>query len=152
MKAASKYSKIIKWVFLGLLVIGVVDFLFGWIYGFEKNNSLAVDLLFYWTYAMVAVALVSIIFIGGAIGIKNDKKFLVKVLCVVGGAAAICVVVYLLSPGAPAVGIAEQPEQGTLKLTDTILNLTYLAGAAAILAIIAGEIIASVRNKKSAKK
>lgn len=149
---ASKYSKIIKWVFLGLLAIGVVDFLFGWIYGFEKNNALAVDLLFYWTYAMVAVALVSIIIIGGAIGIKNDKKFLVRTLAIVGGAAAICVVVYLLSPGAPAVGIAEQPDKATLRLTDTILNLTYLTSAVAILAIIVGEVVASVRNKRSAKK
>ena len=34
-----------------------------------------------------------------------------------------------------------------LFITDTILNLTYLAGGLAILAIIVGEILSAVRNK-----
>ena len=43
---------------------------------------------------------------------------------------------------------AKLPTAGELKLTDTILNLTYFTGALAILSIIVGEIIKAVRSKK----
>jgi hypothetical protein len=33
-------------------------------------------------------------------------------------------------------------------MTDTILNLAYLVGGAAILAIIFGEVLMAIRNKK----
>ena len=147
----SNYSKIIKWILLALLVLSIAVFVGAWIYGFEKNDGLAVDVLFYWTYAMVVFALFSIICIGGVIGIKNDKKFLWKLLAVLGGTAVVVLAVYLLSPGAEALGLPEQPSKSTLKLTDTILNLTYLVGAATILSIIIGEIVVSIRNKKQAK-
>ena len=42
----------------------------------------------------------------------------------------------------------EQPNASTLKLTDTILYLTYFAGILAVLAIIAGEIRLAITNKK----
>ena len=145
------YSKIIKWVLLGLLVLSVVIFIGAWIYGFERNDAVAVDVLFYWTYAMVGLALASIVCIGGWIGVKNDKKFLWKILAVIGGTAVVVLVVYLLSPGSEALGMLEQPSKATLKLTDTILNLTYLVGGLTILSIIVGEIVAGVRNKKQAK-
>lgn len=144
----SSYSKIIKGIMLALIVISVAIFVFGWIYGFETNNNIAVDALFIWAYAMVCVALLSIVVIGGVIGAKNDKKFLVKIAAVVLGTAALSAVVYFISPGAPAVGIAEQPSDSTLKLTDTILNLTYLCGGVAILSIVVGEIVKGVRNRK----
>ena len=147
----NKYSKIIKWVLLALLVLSIVVFIGAWVYGFEKNDGLAVDVLFYWTYAMVGLALLSIICIGGWIGVKNDKKFLWKILAVLGGAAVVVLAVYFLSPGSEAIGILEQPSKSTLKLTDTILNLTYLVGGLTILSIIVGEIVAGIRNKKQAK-
>ena len=40
------------------------------------------------------------------------------------------------------------PSAQQLKLTDTILTLTYLTGGAAILSIIVGEIVMAIRNKK----
>ena len=147
----NKYSKIIKWVLLALLVLSIVVFIGAWVYGFKKNDGLAVDVLFYWTYAMVGLALISIICIGGWIGVKNDKKFLWKILAVLGGAAVVVLAVYFLSPGSEALGILEQPSKSTLKLTDTILNLTYLVGGLTILSIIVGEIVAGIRNKKQAK-
>lgn len=147
----SNYSKIIKWILLALLVLSVAVFIGAWAYGFDKNNAVAVDVMFYWTYAMLGIALLSIICIGGAIGVKNDKKFLWKVLGVVAGAAIVVLAVYLVSPGSPAVGMLEQPSQSTLKFTDTVLNLTYLVGGATILSIIVGEIVAGIRNKQQAK-
>ena len=138
------YSKIIKGILLALIVLSVAVFAFGWIYGYETNGSVAVDALFIWAYVMLGIALVSIVLIG----VLNDKKFLVKVLGVLAGTAALCAIVYFLSPGAPAVGIAEQPSDSTLKLTDTILNLTYLCGGVAILSIIVGSVVNAIRNRK----
>ena len=67
---------------------------------------------------------------------------------VLAGIAVLCLVSYLLAKGAPAVGLTtEQPDASTLKLTDTILNLTYITGAASILAIIFGEVVMAIRNK-----
>jgi hypothetical protein len=43
--------------------------------------------------------------------------------------------------------IGEQPDQQTLKLTDTLLNLTYLLAGGAIVSIVVGEVISAVRNK-----
>lgn len=131
-----------------LLLVSILITAFAWWKGF---NDLSVNILFYWTYAMVAVAIFSIVFIAGWVGVKNDKKFLVKVLSVVGGTALVCAVVYFLSPGSPAIGIAQQPSQSTLKLTDTILNLTYLISAVAILSIVVGTIVEGIRNKREAK-
>ena len=131
-----------------LLLVSILITIFAWVKGF---NDTSVNILFYWTYAMVAVAIISIVFMAGWVGVKNDKKFLVKVLSVVGGTAIVCAAVYFLSPGAPAIGIAQQPSQSTLKLTDTILNLTYLISAVAILSIIIGTIVEGIRNKREAK-
>ncbi len=142
------YSKIIKGILLALIVLSVAVFAFGWIYGYETNGSVAVDALFIWAYVMLGIALVSIVLVGGVIGVMNDKKFLVKILAVLAGTAALCAIVYFLSPGAPAVGIAEQPSDSTLKLTDTILNLTYLCGGVAILSIIVGSVVNAIRNRK----
>ncbi|HCY73190.1 MAG TPA: hypothetical protein DHU75_03475 [Rikenellaceae bacterium] len=144
----SNYSKIIKGIMIVLLLVSILITIFAWVKGF---NDTSVNILFYWTYAMVAVAIISIVFIAGWVGVKNDKKFLVKVLSVVGGTAIVCAAVYFLSPGAPAIGIAQQPSQSTLKLTDTILNLTYLISAVAILSIIIGTIVEGIRNKREAK-
>ncbi|MGM9792291.1 MAG: hypothetical protein ACI3Y4_07830 [Candidatus Cryptobacteroides sp.] len=144
----SSYSKIIKWILLALIVISVAVFVFGWVYGFETNGNVAVDALFIWAYVMLGIALVSIVLVSGVIGVMNDKKYLVKILAVLAGTAALCAIVYFISPGAPAVGIAEQPSDSTLKLTDTILNLTYLCGGVAILSIIVGSVVNAIRNRK----
>ncbi len=144
----SNYIKVIKVILLCFLLISVGVALYAFIKGF---NDASVDLLFYWTYAMIALAILAIIFVAGAIGIKNDKKFLKKLLIIVGGAAVVCAAVYFLSPGAPAIGLAQQPSSTTLKLTDTVLNLTYVVGVAAIISVIVGEIYKGIRNKRDAR-
>lgn len=132
---------------LVLMVVSVAILVAGFVTGFEANDGKFVDILFYWTYAMLAIALFAIVVIGLAIGIKNNPKFLVKLGIGVVAVAAVCAIAYFLAPGNPAVGlITEQPAASTLKLTDTVLNLTYFAGVAAVLAIIAGEIVMAVRK------
>ena len=65
------------------------------------------------------------------------------------GCAVIVGVAYFLAGGDPLVGyIGAQPSEGTLKMTDTILNLAYITCGAAILAIIAGACLEACRNRK----
>lgn len=132
---------------LVLMAVSVVILVLGFVLGFEANDGKFVDVLFYWTYAMLAIAVLAIVIVGLVIGIKNNPKSLVKLGIGVVAVVAVCLIAYFLAPGSPAVGlITDQPSAGTLKLTDTVLNLTYFAGAAAIIAIVIGEIVMAARK------
>lgn len=130
-----------------LVLVSVGVLVWGFVTGFESNGAIAVDVLLRWGYIMVGIALAAVIVVGIVISAINNPKSLVKMLLGLVAIAAVCFVVYLVSPGAPALGLTDQPSAGTLKLTDTIMNLTYLAGGLAIVAIIFGEIMSSVRSK-----
>jgi hypothetical protein len=147
-----KYGLIIRIIELVLIVISVALLVWGWVKGYPAtvaDDNGTVDPLLFWAYIMVGIALFCILIVGLFLAIKNNPKVLVKYGVVLLGIAALCLVCYLLAKGAPAVGLTsmDQPSAGTLKLTDTILNLTYVTGAAAILSIIIGEIIMAIRNK-----
>ena len=137
------------WVLIAIsLVILVWGFVAGWPSLGEGANA-PVNVLLGWSYIMVLLAILAVVLVGAWVSFKNNPKSLVKVGIGLVAIAAVCFVVYLISPGKPAVGLTtDQPSAGILKLTDTILNLTYITGALAIIAIIAGEVIMSVRNKK----
>ena len=147
-----KYGLIIRIIELVLILISVALLVWGWVKGYPAtvaDDNGTVDPLLFWAYIMVGIALFCILIVGLFLAIKNNPKVLVKYGLVLLGIAALCLVCYLLAKGAPAVGLTsmDQPTAGTLKLTDTILNLTYVTGAAAILSIIIGEIIMAIRNK-----
>ena len=79
-------------------------------------------------------------------GINNPKSLLKLGLGLV-AIAAIVAVAYVLAPGTPAVGYLGEPvSDGTLKLTDTILNLTYLLFGGALLALVVGWIVGATRK------
>lgn len=143
-----KLNKLIKWCMVALLVISVAILIWGFIVGFESNDGQAVDTLIYWAYIMIGIAVAAWVLVGGIVSAKNNPKSLVKTLVLIVAIAAVCFVAYLLAPANPAVGREGLDEIGTLKLTDTILNLTYFAGVAAIVAIIIGEIRLAITNKK----
>lgn len=132
-----------------LIIISVVLLVWGFATDFGAGSGdKPVDVMFYWTYVMIGIAAVAVILVGLWIGLKNNPKSLVKLLVGLVVVAAICAVAYLIAPGKPAVGLTvDQPTASVLKLTDTILIITLLTGGLAILSIIAGEIIMSVRNK-----
>lgn len=141
------YAKGIKIVEYVLLLLGAALAVFGFIYGFDVNNAIATDVLLYWAYAVVVIGVVLIAVLGIAIAAKNNPKGLLRGGIIIVAAAAIVAIAYVVAPGAEAVGIAgQQPEGNVLKLTDTVLNLTYLAIGAAIIALIAGAIINAVRK------
>jgi peptidoglycan/LPS O-acetylase OafA/YrhL len=129
-----------------LIVVSVALLIWGFSKGFGGN---AVDVLLYWTYIMLGLALFSVIIIGLIVSTKNNPKSLIRLGIILLGVAAVCLVAYLLAKGDPAVAYNGPAVSGsTLKLTDTVLNLTYIAGAGAILAIIVGEIRMAIASKK----
>ena len=141
-----KLNKIFKWGMVALILVSVILLIWGFSRNFGGN---AVDVLLYWTYAMLGIALVSWVIIGLIVGAKNDPKSLVKIGIVILGVAALCLIAWLLAKGDPAVGYTGVPvSAGTLKLTDSILNLIYIVGGAAIVSIIVGEIRMSIASKK----
>ncbi|MBO6168598.1 MAG: hypothetical protein J6O51_01360 [Bacteroidales bacterium] len=144
-----KLNKIIKWGMLALILVSVGLLIWGFSVGFESNGGKAVEVLLYWTYIMLGLAIFSWVIIGLIVGAKNNPKSLVKIGIAILGVAALCFIAYLLAKGNPALAYnGPEVSAGTLKLTDTILNLTYIVGAAAILAIIVGEIRMAIASKK----
>ena len=139
------YNKIFKWAMVLLIVVSVVLLVMGFAAGWKEGN---VDTLLGWTYCMVGLAIAAVVIVGLVIGAINDPKSLVRLGLGLVAVAAVCFVAYLIAPGAPAMGMLEQPSAGTLKLTDTILYLTYFAGIVAVLSIVVGEIRLAITNKK----
>ena len=136
---------------LVLILVSVGLLVWVSVVGFTTNDGQAVDVLFYWAYVMVGLAVASWVLVGLVLMAKNNPKSLIKVGIVLVVAAALAFVAYLLAPGNPAVGrenISPADTLATLKLTDTVLNLTYFAGAAAVVAIIIGEIRLAIINRK----
>lgn len=141
-----KYSKIVKIVLLVLMVISVAIGVWGFVADF---NDASVDGLLRWAYVMVVLGIGIAVILGLAIAVINNPKSLIKMLIFLVGCAVIVGVAYFLAGGDPLVGyIGAQPSEGTLKMTDTILNLAYITCGAAILAIIAGACLEACRNRK----
>lgn len=143
-----KLNKLFKWCLVVLIVISAALIVWGFSAGFTTNDGQATDVLIYWAYAMVALGLLSWVVLGGIMSVKANPKSLFKGGLVLVGLAVIVLVAYFLAPAHPAFGREGQDAVSTLKLTDTMLNLTYFAGAAAIVAIIAGEIRLAINNRK----
>ena len=142
-----KYEKIIKWILVALFIVGIVFSVYGFIVGFESNGNAPVDNILYCTYAFAAVALLAVVFGVVVIGGINNPKSLIKMLGGLVVVAAIAAVAYVLAPGTPAVGYLGEPvSDGTLKLTDTILNLTYLTFGAAIVSLVVGWVVGATRK------
>ena len=142
-----KYEKIIKWVLVALFILGVVLSFYGFDLGFESNGNAPVDTMLYCAYAYAAIAILAVLFGVVVIGGINNPKSLLWLFVGLVVIAAIVAGAYLLAPGTPAVGYLGEPvSAGTLKLTDTILNLTYLLFGGSILALIAGWIIGATRK------
>ncbi len=144
-----KYAKIFKLCLWALLAVSVIVLVWGSLKGFEANDGAATNVLLYWAYIVLGIALAAVICVGLYIRATTDPKSLVKIGIAVLGAAVLFGIAYVLASGAPAVGYsgAKLPTATELKMTDTILNLAYIVGGAAILSIIASEVLMSIRKK-----
>ena len=142
-----KYEKIIKWVLAVLFVVGIVFSFYGFAVGFESNGNAPVDNILYCAYAFAAITILAVLFGVVVIGGINNPKSLLKLALGIVAIVAVVAVAYVLAPGTPAVGYLGDPvSDGTLKLTDTILTLTYLLFGAAILSLIVGWIVGATRK------
>ena len=142
-----KYEKIIKWVLAVLFVVGIVFSFYGFAVGFESNGNAPVDNILYCAYAFAAVTILAVLFGVVVIGGINNPKSLLKLLLGIVAIVAVVAVAYVLAPGTPAVGYLGDPvSDGTLKLVDTVLNLTYLLFGAAILSLVVGWIVGATRK------
>ena len=142
-----KYEKIIKWILVALFIVGIVFSVYGFIVGFNTNGNAPVDLILYCTYAFAGIAILAVLFGVVVIGGINNPKSLLKLGLGLVAIAAIVAVAYVLAPGTPAVGYLGEPvSDQTLKLTDTVLNLTYFTFGLSIVALIIGWIVGAVRK------
>ena len=142
-----KYDKIIKWVLVALFIVGIVFSVYGFLVGFETNGNAPVDNILYCAYAFAAIALLAVVLGVVVIGGINNPKSLLKLVLGLVAIGAIVAVAYVLAPGTPAVGYLGDPvSDGTLKLTDTVLNLTYFTFGLSILALVIGWIVGAVRK------
>ena len=142
-----KYEKIIKWVLALLFAVGVVFSFYGFAVGFETNGNAPVDNMLYCAYAFALVTILAVVFGVVVIGGINNPKSLLKLLLGLVVIAAVIAVAYVLAPGTPAVGYLGEPvSDGTLKLVDTVLNLTYFFFGGALLALVGGWIIGAIRK------
>ena len=142
-----KYEKIVKWVLALLFAVGVVFSFYGFAVGFETNGNAPVDNMLYCAYAFALVAVLAVVFGVVVIGGINNPKSLLKLLLGLVAIAAVIAVAYVLAPGTPAVGYLGEPvSDGTLKLVDTVLNLTYFLFGGALLTLVAGWVIGAIRK------
>ena len=142
-----KYEKIIKWILVALFIVGILFSVYGFLVGFESNGNAPVDNLLYCTYAYALIAILAVVFGVVVIGGINNPKSLLKMGIGLVAIAAVIAVAYVLAPGTPAVGYLGEPvSDGTLKLTDTVLNLTYFTFGLSLVALIAGWIVGAVRK------
>jgi hypothetical protein len=142
-----KYDKIIKWVLVALFIVGIVFSVYGFLVGFETNGNAPVDNILYCAYAFAAIALLAVVLGVVVIGGINNPKSLLKLVLGLVAIGAIVAVAYVLAPGTPAVGYLGDPvSDGTLKLTDTVLNLTYFTFGLSILALVVGWVVGALRK------
>ena len=135
-------SKIIGWV-LGIvgIVLGILCLANG-----GATNEGPVNILLRYSYFLLIAAVVVLLGLAIIQTARNNPKGLLKALCVIVGVAALVAIAYALASSDPIVSLKKQPDAGTLKLTDTIMKLTYILGGAAILSIIFG-VIRNAINK-----
>ena len=142
-----KYDKIIKWVLVALFIVGIVFSVYGFLVGFESNGNAPVDNILYCAYAFAAIAMLAVVLGVVVIGGINNPKSLLKLVLGLVVVGAIVAVAYVLAPGTPAVGYLGEPVSDmTLKLTDTMLNLTYLLCGGAVLSLIVGAVVSATRK------
>ena len=142
-----KYDKIIKWLLAILFVVGIVFSFYGFAVGFETNGNAPVDNMLYCAYAFAAIAILAVILGVVVIGGINNPKSLLKLVIGLVVIAGVVAVAYVLAPGTPAVGyIGPEVPAGTLKLTDTLLNLTYLLFGASLLSLVIGWVVGATRK------
>ena len=141
-----KLNKIFTWSMVALLVIGFALAIWGFVVGFTTNDGQPIDVMLYYAYVLIGIALVAWVIIGGIVMAKDNPKSLLTVVLGVVALAIVCLVAYFIASGSAIPG--RDDAASTLKLTDTVLNLIYLLGALTVAAIVVGEVRLAIKNRK----
>ncbi len=134
---------IVLWVLFGagLIVCGLTAFIL------QSNAELATDTILFGAYAFGIISLAAVLFSVVIMGAINDPKSLIKLIGGLAAIGAVVLIAWLIAPGTQPVGYLGEPvSDGTLKLTDTFLNLTYFLLGGTAVALIANFIIGLTRK------
>ncbi|MFA7116991.1 MAG: hypothetical protein WC140_07175 [Bacteroidales bacterium] len=151
----SKLLKTILYVLLGISAVILVLFFIQSSTGqFDLANlgtimasTNMVDGIIWWAYILLAIAFLSVVILS-IIGLFKDSKSLKSFVIILIIAIVIVGISYLLASGAPVnVNIDTPPSASTLKWTDTGLIVTYILFGFAILSLIVGGIVNSIKNR-----
>ncbi|MBP6454268.1 MAG: hypothetical protein KA268_03930 [Bacteroidales bacterium] len=135
----SKFTKYLLYVLFAVSLVFII--------GFFVNQDAMLDSFLYYTYALVAIALVAA-FILPMIKLFSNPKGLKKMLLFLLIAVVLIGVSYALASSEPlVVKINIEASENALKLTDAGLILTYILSAFAFLAILLGGVVKMVRNR-----
>ena len=161
------YEKITKWSLVGLLLIGVFFSVYGFIVGWpadeqkwDESLHFPVDLILWGGYIFAAITLLAVIFGVVVVGGMNSPKSLLKLGIGIVAIVVIVLFAVILSPNAKESAAdlplalkdqllangGQEALDGSLRLTDAMLNLTYLLGGGALTALVAGWIIGLTRK------
>ena len=111
------------------------------------SSTNMLDGLLGWTYILLFAAII-LVFVLSIINMAGNRKALkrtglLQILTIV-----LVVVSYVLASGDPvAVNLATEPTAGELKMTDTLLILTYLLMAGSFIALIWGGAKKLIQNR-----
>ena len=154
----SKFTKILEICLLVISLIGLVVFFI-----YNSNTGLytvaneaealattttgMLDIVLFWAYALVIAAIVLVVVLS-IINMAGNKKSLKKTGFLLLIAVVLIGLSYLLASGDPiAVNMEVQPTHATLKMTDTLLNLSYALVVIALLALVWGSVRNLIKNR-----
>lgn len=135
----SKFTKYLLYILFAVSLVFII--------GFFVNQDAMLDSFLYYTYALVAIALVAA-FILPMIKLFSNPKGLKKMLLFLLIAVVLIGVSYALASSEPLVVKTNiEASENALRLTDAGLILTYILSAFAFLAILLGGVVKMVRNR-----
>lgn len=156
---SNKITKFLKILLVCLLAISVI----GLIVFFVQNSTTGIyaisnladamatkgslDFLLVWGYVMVLAAILLVV-IMSIINIAGNRKSLKRTGITLLIAVVLIGISYLLASGDPVtVNTATPPTKAVLKMTDTLLNLSYALVIIAVLALIWGSLRNLIHNR-----
>ena len=149
MSKYTKFVKILMWVLLG---VGAGVVVWGaaikGVPATPADDGAAVEVILYWAYALVALAVASIVVLGlYTTAAQKGIKGILKLLGVVVGACVVVGGAFLLAKfqGGNIV-LANGATPSDILITNTVLNLTYLLCGLAVVSILFSAIYTSVRK------
>lgn len=154
-------AKVNKWVMIALMLAGVVFTVLVFATdipedaqalgdGGKSVEMVALDtpvgIVLTYAYIVLILGVVAVLF-GIVRDIKVNPKGIQRKLIIVAGIAVVVLLAYFVAPGTPLVNyLGEAPTAGELKLTDTIIYLTYFTMIAAVGAIIFGAVYDKIKK------